>query len=43
MVAYKSQGRVLEGLLSRDQLKALADCHGIDVDADLRFAHYCIP
>ncbi|CAG8168129.1 unnamed protein product [Penicillium salamii] len=38
-----SEGSVLEGLLSEDQLKALADCNGMEMNADLHFAHYEIP
>ncbi|CAG7951135.1 unnamed protein product [Penicillium salamii] len=36
-------GTVLEGLLSEDQLQALADCNGMDMNADLHFAHYEMP
>ncbi|KAL3473294.1 kinase-like protein [Aspergillus californicus] len=34
---------VLAGVLLKSQLKALADCYGMDMDADLRFSHYRMP
>ncbi|CAG8384317.1 unnamed protein product [Penicillium salamii] len=37
------EGTVLEGLLSEEQLKALADSNGMDMNADLHFAHYEMP
>lgn len=36
-----SLGCVLNGVLSEDQLQSLADCSGLDKDADLRFTE-CI-
>ncbi|TWU70917.1 hypothetical protein ED733_000688 [Metarhizium rileyi] len=33
-------GCVLDGILSEDELQGLADCYGLDKDADLRFAGY---
>ncbi|PYI31500.1 kinase-like protein [Aspergillus indologenus CBS 114.80] len=39
----KEFGSVLAGLLSRHQLDELADCYSIDMDADLRLTHYCVP
>lgn len=35
-----SLGCVLDGVLSEDQLQSLADCYGLDKDADLRFTGY---
>lgn len=42
-MANKLEGCVLAGVLSENELKALADCYGMDMDADLRFAHYSMP
>ncbi|KAJ5930005.1 hypothetical protein N7466_005498 [Penicillium verhagenii] len=36
-------GCVLEGILSEEQLKVLAERHDMDPDADLRFTHYILP
>ncbi|CAG8276445.1 unnamed protein product [Penicillium salamii] len=36
-------GRVLDGILSEDQLQVLADCYGLDRDAELRFTSYDVP
>lgn len=33
-------GCVLEGIISKEQLKVLAERHDMDPDADLRFSHY---
>ncbi|QQK48077.1 Protein kinase-like domain protein [Penicillium digitatum] len=38
-----SIGRVLDGILSGDQLQVLADCYDLDRDAELRFTSYSVP
>lgn len=37
------QGCVLAGILSENELKALANRYDIDMDADSRFTHYRMP
>jgi hypothetical protein len=39
----RSIGCVLDGILSGDQLQVLADCYGLDRDAELRFTSYDVP
>lgn len=36
-------GCVLDGMLGEDQLQVLAECYGLDKDADLRFTEYRFP
>ncbi|KAI2687758.1 hypothetical protein CBS147333_5253 [Penicillium roqueforti] len=36
-------GSVLDGILSEEQLQVLADCYGLDKDAESRFIGYDVP
>lgn len=38
-----SIGSVLDGILSEEQLQVLADCYGLDKDAESRFIGYDVP